>query len=397
MWSDSQYSSLIQPPGKGITDQYTGKRIFLRQMSTTKIRKDLYFLLQRRLFSDMQIVVPTSQNPGVDDEECIVSVFPCHKSILVARSPYFRDILLGPDTPKITHERPQNLFIVPLPSPPFNPVAVDFTLRFLYTGVLQFPLTQFTSDYSTTLALYRVSQYLQVPSLKALIVAHIIADMLHGCFSASLTASEYYRLTNGKWKSMLSLGGCSCRHCARRAPRILAFSMEPDIQDPILERGTRRALVGMFGPQWCTQELGSLPDNVHSSLLESLREMIAPHNALSLLFAAEKALLQLSDTSAFWHKPIRLLITSARELVEKVICQQSRPSFYCDEWTNLITDPKYGIRKVAHSPVEYELKMTWILDMLSRGVHPQNASAIYQVNRNVLHQAKTIDMSIVLY
>lgn len=386
MWSTSLYSSLSQIYGKGITDHYTGKRVFLHQMSTTKIRKDLYFLLQKRLFSDMQIVVPSSNNRDVEDEERIVGVFSCHKSILAARSPYFRKILLGPDTPDIVYQRPDDLFIVPLPSPPFNPVTVDFTLRFLYTSVLQFPLTQFTSDYSTTIALYRAAVFLQIPSLKNLIVAHIISDMLHGSFSASLTPPEYYQFTGGRWKNMLLLGGCSCRQCVRRAPRILSFSLEPDILDPILERGTRRALVGMFGPGWCTQELGLLPDHVLSSVLESLSEMITPRNALSLLFAAEKALLQLGDTPAFWDKPIRLLVISARILIDNIICQQSRPCFYCDEWRELITDSAFETRKLSNSAEGEDIKMGWILGALSRGIQPQNVGSIYQVSYNSLNK-----------
>ncbi|KAH9482091.1 hypothetical protein JR316_0004186 [Psilocybe cubensis] len=378
LWTSTQYSNLILPFGKGITDQYTGKRVLLRQMSTTKIRNDLYFLLQWRLFSDMQIVVPASHSRDVDDEGRVVCVFPCHKSILAARSPYFRDILLSRlEKRESAHQRPQKLFIVPLPSPPFNPVTVDFTLRFIYTGLLQFPLTQFTADYSTTVSLYRASQYLRIPTLQSAIVSYTIADMLHGCFSAPMSASSYARLIDGKWKQMVALGGCSCRHCARRAPRILAFAMEPDIQDLILERGTRRALVGMFGPQWCTQELGSMPAAVHSALLESLNEMITPRNALALLFAAETALLQL-DESAYWHKSVRMLILSCREQLDHVICQQSRPSFYCDEWTNLITNPMLHAQGVTHTTVEDERRATWILDSLARGVTPQNASTIYQ-------------------
>lgn len=38
----------------------------------------------------------------------------------------------------------------------------------------------------------------------------------------------------------------------------------------VLERGARRALVGLFGEGWCTQEFAALPQKMREALLKGM-------------------------------------------------------------------------------------------------------------------------------
>ena len=73
------------------------------------------------------------------------------------------------------------------------------------------------------------------------IQARIVVEMMHGLFHAFLEFTEYERITGGKWGN-----GCRRRQCAQHAPRVLQLSVRTDVQNVYLDRGARRALVGLF-------------------------------------------------------------------------------------------------------------------------------------------------------
>ena len=82
------------------------------------------------------------------------------------------------------------------------------------------------------------ANYLRIQPLYDEIQTRIVVEMMHGLFHAFLEFTEYERITGGKRGN-----GCRCRQCARRAPRVLQFSVRPDVQNVYLDRGARRALV----------------------------------------------------------------------------------------------------------------------------------------------------------
>ena len=108
--------------------------------------------------------------------------------------------------------------------------ALHFTLGFLYTGTLAF--SNGTYDLDAAFAIMCSANYLQIQPLYDEIQARIVVEMMHGLFHAFLEFTEYERITGGKWGN-----GCRCRQCARRAPRVLQFSVRPDVQNVYHDRG----------------------------------------------------------------------------------------------------------------------------------------------------------------
>ena len=329
-------------------------------MRIDKLRKDLVFMWRSRLYSDVRIALTGNFSSS---HENTTAIFSSHRFILVSRSPYFRNALLDwPSTPSTT---------LNLPSPPFTPASLHFTLGFIYTGTLIFSHRSY--DLSTAFAILRSALYLAMPSLQDEIQARIAQEMLHGLFHAFLPFSEYERITGGKWGT----GGCRCRQCARRAPRVLEFALSEDVKNAHLERGARRALVGLFGEGWCTSEFASLAPKLRESLLKGLGKRTTPLNVFPLLFAAEHALVKIGAVIEPWGDTVRDMLVAARKAIDETICKESEACFESAEWMEVMEGD--GVRFEDGERVE------WVMKSVMRGVKEIWAAPLYQVLYVSLH------------
>ncbi|KAJ6459078.1 hypothetical protein C8R45DRAFT_1221533 [Mycena sanguinolenta] len=348
------------------------------ELRIDKLRKDLVFMWRSRLYSDVRVALtsngppPAADNESDDGHERQMPVFSSHRFVLASRSPYFHTALVAwpsPQKPLSTSTTDEPLTLS-LPSPPFTPASLHFTLGFLYTGTLVF--SHRTYDLSTALALLLSANYLQLPTLHAEVQARIIAEMAHGLFHAALPFAAYEELTKGAWRA----GGCTCRKCAMRVPRILEFSLRPDVQDAVLERGARRALVGLFGTGWCTSEFAALPAKLQASALKGLAKRTTPANALAILWAAEAALARLSPMVDPWVDVVRPLIESGRSQVDAVLGNQTAEVLAEADFTQITHTA--GVRFEDGERVE------WAMRAVVRGVKETNAGRVYQALVNVL-------------
>ena len=267
-----------------------------------KLRKDLVFMWRSRLYSDVRIElhsdVPSMDAPANDDETH--PVFCSHRFILASQSPYFYDQLITYGVKNIPP--PGEITTLRLPSPPFNAPAFHFTLGYLYTGTLCFSNRSY--DLDTAFAILCCANYLQLQALYDEVQARLVQEMLHGLFHAFLEFAEYERITGGRWGT----GGCRCRQCARRAPRTLVFAVRPDVQNVYLERGARRALVGLFGEGWCNADFAALPQKTKDGLMTGLKKRAIPQNVFPLLFAAHAALAKLNSVREAWAESVRDMV-----------------------------------------------------------------------------------------
>ncbi|KAF7351476.1 hypothetical protein MSAN_01579800 [Mycena sanguinolenta] len=349
------------------------------ELRIDKLRKDLVFMWRSRLYSDVRVALtmngpaaPAGDDDDADAHERQMPVFSSHRFILASRSPYFHTALVTWPSPSPQKSLSSSLSSAPgepltltLPSPPFTPASLHFTLGFLYTGTLVF--SHRTYDLSTALALLLSANYLQLPTLHTEVQARIVSEMAHGLFHAALPFAAYEELTKGAWRA----GGCTCRKCAMRVPRILEFSLRPDVQDAVLERGARRALVGLFGTGWCTSEFAALPAKLQASALKGLAKRTTPANALPILWAAEAALARLSPMVDPWVDVVRPLIESGRSQVDAVLGNQTAEVLGEADWTQIMHTA--GVRFEDGERVE------WTMRAVVRGLKETNAGRVYQV------------------
>ncbi|KAF8868711.1 hypothetical protein BD779DRAFT_894105 [Infundibulicybe gibba] len=332
------------------------------ELRIDKLRKDLVFMWRSRLYSDVRLAL--TGHFSSTNHENTTAIFSSHRFILVSRSPYFHTALIS--WPNSTSKQPPSEpLTLTLPSPPFTPASLHFTLGFIYTGTLVFSHRSY--DLDTAFHIMRSATYLSLQTLYDEIQARIVQEMMHGLFHAFLEFSEYERLTGGKWGT----GGCRCRQCARRAPRVLEFALAEDVKNPHLDRGARRALVGLFGEGWCTVEFASIPQKTRDSLLKGVGKRTTPMNVFALLFAAEHAMNKLNAIIDAWADTVREMILAARKTIDDVLCSQSEACFNEPDWLELMEDD--GVRFEDGERVE------WIMQSVSRGVNEKNAAVLYQV------------------
>ncbi|KAG1726343.1 uncharacterized protein EDB91DRAFT_1350518 [Suillus paluster] len=329
-----------------------------------KLRKDLVFMWRSRLYSDVRIAL--SGTFSSTNHEPATAIFSSHRFILVSRSPYFHAQLLNWAQPT----KPGEPITVTLPSPPFTPASLHFTLGYIYTGTLVF--SHRTYDLDTAFAILKSAMYLSLDGLVAEVQARIVYEMLHGLFHASLEFNEYERITGSKWGT----GGCRCRQCARRAPRVLEFALADDVKNTYLERGARRALVGLFGEGWCISEFASLPQKIRENLLKGLAKRTTPLNLFPLLFAAQHAIKKLDAVIDAWADTSREMVLQARKAIDECLVSQSAECFEQEDWLQIMEAD--GMR------FEDGERVAWVMEAIKRGMIEKHAGMMYQTLVNIL-------------
>ncbi|KDR68156.1 hypothetical protein GALMADRAFT_146638 [Galerina marginata CBS 339.88] len=354
---------LYTPTSSKIEDE-NGVNNSTQQERLDSLRKDVVFMWRSRLYSDVRIALPSGTS--ADDQ---LYLFPSHRFLLSSRSPYFHRALTSPSRRRPNSSNEPSVIQLTLPGKHFTVASLHFILGYLYTGTLKFSHRGF--DLATALSIFSGSLYLELPALQELILAEITVEMLHGMYHAFLPDPEYSSLVSGNWATAVSLG-CQCRICARRAPRVLQFALEEGNNNDLLERGARRALVGLFGEGWCIEEFSALPDNTTGLILADIREMMTASNVLPLLFAAELALIRLEDRQKDWGPIVESSILSVRRLIDKALCANAGTCFESQTWRHLTDGSKKNVGENAFE------KVTWVLGAVLRGANPENASALYQ-------------------
>jgi hypothetical protein len=288
-----------------------------------KLRQDLVFMWRSRLYSDVQIIIgDEDQKPFVrtipdngsvtslaltDATEEEEAIFFAHRMMLVSRSPYFAAQLISPYADADTR-------VIRLPSPPFTPAALHFTLGFIYTGTLFF--SNRTFDLSTAFQLWRAASYLQIETLATLVSSLINHDFCH----------EF---------------ACSppCKTCIKRVPRTLTFVSSPDVNDAHLQALARSAISGPdFGSYW-SKEVGLLDYTVRGALVSDVCAKIDANPGYAIL-----ALRQLSmigtridiERNSRWVDAIRWMCESIESHI-RVIMEARLPDVIASrEWDQLI-------------------------------------------------------------
>lgn len=330
-----------------------------------KLRKDLVFMWRSRLYSDVRIELT---GPFAPNGDVATAVFSSHRFILASRSSYFRSLFLSSSFAPLASASAAQPITISLPSPPFNPASLHFTLGYIYSGTLFF--SNRTFDLDTSFQIYRAAIYLVLDTLQAEVEARIVEEMMHGLYHAYLTLDEYNTVTDGRW----GVGGCHCRTCIRRVPRVLEFAMADDVKNPVLERGARRALVGIFGEGWCTPEFAALPAKVKNSALRGVNARTTTRNVFPLLFAAEQALVKLAGLNAgdrAWGESVHELVVQARNKIDEVLCANLEEAFDQEEWLSILERDGAAFTDADH--------VRWITESIRRGLNDSNTPMVYQV------------------
>ncbi|KAK0527561.1 hypothetical protein OC835_004937 [Tilletia horrida] len=329
-----------------------------------KLRQDFVFMWRSKLFSDVTITlsqdgarairsIPDAATSAISlvssvthadgaesvagDEE--TSTFSTHRMVLVSRSPYFAAQLLS-------RFSDSHASTIHLPSPPFTPASVHFTLGFLYTGTLFF--SNRTFDLTTAFQLWRSGHYLQVETLKSVVCALITKQFCHD-FACSPP----------------------CKSCVKRVPRTLAFTCAPDVSEPHLGSRARAAVAGEnFGSYWA-KEVGNLDYSARGAIVADLCARVENNPALMVPTLRQLSIVGTkidTERTSKWVEALRWMCESVEGRLRDLLEAQFEVVVASEEWTQLLDGVTF-LRDVLDKA----------LVMLIDGLNERRAAKIYQV------------------
>lgn len=272
-----------------------------------------------------------------DDDE--LTLFSTHRMILASRSEYFASMLLSSYADAGSQ-------VLRLPSPPFTPASLHFTLGFLYTGTLFF--SNRTFDLATAFALWRAGAYLQIATLQALVTALIDREFCHAFACAP-----------------------PCRKCLKRVPRALAFAASPDVGEPALLEPAIAAVSGPhFGMYWA-KEVGNLDPLLQDRIVDAISARMADDPTLVVSVLRQLSIVgQRIDTerSSRWVESIRLMAETVENRLMPLLHTHFERIVQSCAWSDLLD----GVGSLGDV---LEKSLVMLVDGLSEA----RAAQLYQV------------------
>lgn len=242
-----------------------------------------------KLFADMHIQLSEAMGHILEDDEDALSdtptisedrLFPAHRAILAARSPYFNSMFLSPFS-----DSESSLFT--LPSPPFTPAALHFVLAYLYTG--SFSLNR-TFDLTVAMDIWKCATYLNNDILQEEVQCRIV-DMCHG-FRAC------------------------CKTCRSRAVRTYAFAIAPEVNAKYLQAQAKSIVLDHFGELW-GREVGNLPYTTQKDLLVDKCSRTNASNAADAMRGIMRIRSRLAgERNASWADHIRSMLVPLEDRIK---------------------------------------------------------------------------------
>lgn len=293
------------------------------------------------------------------------TVFYAHRFMLCSRSPYFHQVLLNSGAfqhhpAATTQNASMNSVEIPeitLPSPPFTPMAMYFILGYLYSGSLAFS-TQ-TPDLPTAFSIMKSAMFLEIDALVTELEALIREDLCHGM--------TYPLTRRGK-----TVGGCACKKCSKRIPKVLRFAVAPEVQAGRLKEDAMQYLErGGWAECW-NKDLAYLDEDVQDDLLNRISRQITAQRIPTLYRKVSDTQKQIATEKGEWVDILEDMLETLRQAIRQVFLHDFRDVVKSSEFISLFTDE--GMERSLRDSILQDLA-----DTTNKADFCQFAPGVYQV------------------
>ncbi|KAF5329643.1 hypothetical protein D9619_009513 [Psilocybe cf. subviscida] len=276
--------------------------------SVYTLQTNMLNMWAKRIECDMSLTIAEQYSiSGAQDLQSPHPVFPCHRFVLASRSTYFSAALMGWLAHKTAIPVGAQVALT-LPTPPFSPMSVYFTLGFIYSGTLKFGKRVF--DLDGAFSIYRAADHLGIPTLRTEVEAVILSEMLHTSQSPpsynSADPNSAVDVTQGN-----------------------IFTESRDVQNNALENHSRSRLLGLFGPGWCTEEFAALQQDSRRAILDSFYSSLTMDNVVDLLRLAKygfDVVDQIKGPS--WASTIHSVLSAALKYLDSFLAENPGALLY---------------------------------------------------------------------
>lgn len=300
----------------------------LLQDPLQRLSQDLLFMWRSKLYADVLIKLVPADLDGTADQttEPDGEVFASHRAIL-ATVPYFESILLGSYSD-------QDHRILTLPSPPFTPAALHFTLGYLYCGTLDF--SQRTFDLSTAFSVWLSAVYLSIDALKTEIEARM-EDM---CFGP--------------------------RPDPLRCARLYQWTLLPNVCCPILQQRAKGIVLDRFGEAWRI-EIGSASQETQQLLVTEKCLSLTTDNVIDALKGVMMIRSKLDTISQAWAGHVLAMLQPVEARIAKMLSNDTTAVVTSSAFIDLIEGRGFSADVLERA-----------LHLLSTGLEERSAALAYQ-------------------
>lgn len=293
------------------------------------------------------------------------TVFSAHRFVLCSRSPYFHQVLLNSGAfqshPAAGSQSgaidPSFIPEITLPSPPFTPMATYFILGYLYSGSLAF--SNHTPDLPTAFSIMKSAMFLEIDTLVTELEALIREDLCHG-----MTFPLTHR---GK-----KVGGCACKKCSKRIPKVLRFAVAPEVQAGSLREDAMRYLVqGGWAECW-NKDLANLDEHVQDDLVNRISQQVSAQQIPTLYRKVSDAQKHITMEKGDWVDILQDMLETIRQSIRQTLLQNFREVVQAPDFISLLTDE--GMESSLRDIILQDLA-----DTANKADFCQFAPGIYQV------------------